>query len=73
MKLGLKNHVALVTGSSRGIGQTIAMEFAREGARVVITGRNPEDVNHAVDQINKSDGESFGFVGDLTNEDDIKG
>ena len=72
MKLGLKNHVALVTGSSRGIGQTIAMEFTREGARVVITGRTPEDVNHTVEQINKSGGESFGFVGDLTNEDDIK-
>ena len=72
MELGLKNHVALITGSSRGIGQSIAFEFAREGARVVITGRNPEEVNHTVDQINKSGGESFGFVGDLTNKDDIK-
>jgi 3-oxoacyl-[acyl-carrier protein] reductase len=72
MDLGLKNHVVLVTGSSRGIGQAIAMEFAREGARVVITGRNSEDVNHTIDQINKSDGEGFGIVGDLTNEDDIK-
>ncbi len=73
MELGLKNKVVLVTGSSRGIGQSIAIEFAREGARVVITGRNSEDVNNTLKQIEKSGGEGLGFVGDLTNENDIKG
>jgi len=72
MELGLKNLVVLVTGSSRGIGQAIAMEFAREGARVVITGRNQEDVENTVNQIKESGGEGFGFVGDLVNEDDVK-
>ena len=72
MDLGIKNHVVLVTGSSRGIGQAIALEFAREGARVVVTGRNQEDVNNAVKQIHTAGGESFGFAGDLTDETNIK-
>jgi 3-oxoacyl-[acyl-carrier protein] reductase len=38
----LKNKVAIVTGSTSGIGEAIAMLFAAEGARVVVSGRNPE-------------------------------
>jgi 3-oxoacyl-[acyl-carrier protein] reductase len=72
MDLGLKSHVVLITGSSRGIGQAIALEFAQEGARVAITGRNQKDVSNTVNQINESGGEGFGFVGDMTNEGDIK-
>lgn len=51
MDLNLKNKLALITGSTKGIGKAIAMELAREGADVIINGRRPEEVAQVVDEI----------------------
>lgn len=47
MDLGIKNRVALVGGSTRGIGRACAEALAAEGARVAICGRTPSDVQKA--------------------------
>jgi NAD(P)-dependent dehydrogenase (short-subunit alcohol dehydrogenase family) len=48
MDLGLKDRVALVTGSSRGIGRAAAEIFGREGARVAVTFHNQREQAEAV-------------------------
>ena len=47
----LAGKIALVTGSTSGIGEGIAREFAREGARVLVSGRNAERGAQVVDEI----------------------
>src|SRR5262245_66356256 len=51
MDLGLKGKLAVVSGSTAGIGFGIATTLAREGARVVINGRTAERVKSAAERI----------------------
>ena len=53
MDLGLKGKVAVVSGSTAGIGLAIASTLAAEGAHVVLNGRTEERVTAAVDSIMK--------------------
>lgn len=73
MDLGLKSKVVLITGSSRGIGKTIASSFLAEGARVIITGRNGNILNETLIEFSKQYNEDyiFSYQGDLTNLDEI--
>ncbi len=50
----LAGRIAVVTGSSRGIGEAIATAMAREGARVVVTGRKEQGCAEAAARINAS-------------------
>jgi NAD(P)-dependent dehydrogenase (short-subunit alcohol dehydrogenase family) len=59
MNLGLRDRVCLVTGSTSGIGLETARLLAGEGARVVVTGRDPERVEHARKQVNASFGAAY--------------
>jgi 3-oxoacyl-[acyl-carrier protein] reductase len=53
----LKNQVAIVTGSTAGIGKAIALKFAEEGAKVVVIGTNGERGAQVVAAIEKLNGE----------------
>ena len=58
--------IVLVSGGSRGIGESIALAFAERGANVIITGRDPETLGEAVKRINVGDGTTEGIVCDVT-------
>ncbi len=47
----LENKVAIITGSSSGIGYAVADKYLSEGAKVVVCGLNPEDTKNAVDKL----------------------
>jgi NAD(P)-dependent dehydrogenase (short-subunit alcohol dehydrogenase family) len=69
MDLDLTKRSALVTGSSAGIGAAIARALAREGARVIVHGRDAARVRAVADEIHNTGAEAVGVAGDLaTNE-----
>lgn len=62
----LENKVAIVTGGGSGIGQAIAILFAKEGAKVVVAGRRLEALQSTVAEIEKSGGEGLGVTADVS-------
>jgi len=73
MKLGLKNKVAVIGGSSSGIGKTVAMMFAKEGCRVVICGRHADRLSAVRSEIlEKHKVDVLSVCMDQTKKEDIK-
>ena len=68
----LQNKVALITGGTSGIGEATAMLFAREGARVCITGRNSGRGAIVVAQIKASGGDAFFVQADVSQANDCR-
>jgi NAD(P)-dependent dehydrogenase (short-subunit alcohol dehydrogenase family) len=66
----LENKVAVITGSTRGIGKAIAHEFVKEGARVVITSSRQQNVDAAVREF--PEGSVFGHACDVTSYRDME-
>ncbi|MFB8085686.1 SDR family NAD(P)-dependent oxidoreductase [Streptomyces sp. NPDC055992] len=71
MHIDLSGRTALVTGSTQGIGEAIAVGLARAGAHVVVNGRSQERVAEAVHAVRAASGndEVTGAAGDLATED----
>ncbi|MFE7578470.1 SDR family NAD(P)-dependent oxidoreductase [Streptomyces sp. NPDC057521] len=71
MHIDLSGRTALVTGSTQGIGEAIAVGLARAGAHVVVNGRGQERVAEAVHAVRAASGseEVTGAAGDLATED----
>lgn len=64
----LENKVAIITGSTKGIGKAAAMIFIEEGAKVVVVGTNEERGNATVTEILAAGGEAFFQKTDVTDE-----
>lgn len=68
----LKGKVAIVTGSSSGIGKAIAIRFGQEGARVVVAARRLQLCEQTVSQITREGGEAWAIQTDIADERQVQ-
>lgn len=71
MNLGLKNKVALITGSSKGLGFATAKQLAKEGAKVIISSSNEDNVKHTIAAIQQEIDNPDNVTGSVLNLSDI--
>lgn len=65
----LENKTILVTGASSGIGRATAIECAKCGATIVVTGRNESRLNETLESLDRSLGQNhISIVADLSTE-----
>ena len=71
MELGLANKVALITGSTKGLGFATAQVLLEEGAKVMINSRHQENIDSAIELLfdKKTNQNLSGVSGDVTNEE----
>jgi 3-oxoacyl-[acyl-carrier protein] reductase len=67
----LKDKVAIITGSARGIGQATALKFAAEGAKVVVCDIDRKGVDEVVAEIIAARGQAIGFTVNVTDKASI--
>lgn len=71
--MNFSNKVVLVTGSSRGIGRSIAVRFAKEGANVIINYRNNTGEAEVITEIISNYGnDCISIKADVSKENDVK-
>jgi len=69
--MDLKNKVAIITGSRRGIGKAIALALAKAGANVVVSDINLDDCNKVVEEIKAINGNALAVKADVSNPEDV--
>jgi len=72
MDLGIAGKTALVIGGSRGIGRSCALEFAREGCKVVIAAQNPGPIDEAVKLVKGLGARAAGVSADCCSKDGVE-
>jgi len=70
MDLGLKNKVAFVAASSQGLGKSVALELAKEGAQIIICGRNKKTLHATEAEIKALGAQVLALTGDLSNAEE---
>jgi NAD(P)-dependent dehydrogenase (short-subunit alcohol dehydrogenase family) len=72
MRRQFEERVTIVTGGNAGIGKACAFAFAREGAKVVVSGRRTEEGEQTVEMIKNTGGEAIFIRADVSRKEDIE-
>jgi gluconate 5-dehydrogenase len=68
----VKGKIALITGSSRGIGYTLAEGLLESGAKVILNGREKDTLNQAVNSFKEKDRDVHGSIFDVNKKEEIE-
>ncbi|TDM60731.1 SDR family NAD(P)-dependent oxidoreductase [Acinetobacter pittii] len=68
----LKNKVCIITGAASGMGESEAVAFAQQGAKLIIADLNLEQANQVAEKIINAGGEAFAFQVDVTQLDQLQ-
>jgi len=68
----LKDKVAVITGSGRGIGEGMALRFVEEGAKVVVNDVDPTTANGVVQRIKEMGGQATAVIGSVSVRDVVQ-
>ena len=67
-----ENKIAIVTGASTGLGQSISIKLAQKGYEIVLASRNKQKLNHLKNLISENGGVAKVIIADVSKEDDVK-
>ena len=70
-RYSLEGRVAVVTGAGRGIGQGIAEDFAKAGAKVILAARRTEEIKQVEQRIRNAGGTAIAVTADVTKSRDL--
>lgn len=68
----LDGKVAIITGAGKGIGREIALQYAREGAKVVVAARTLLDIERVAEEIEELGGEAYAVTCDVSDVDSVQ-
>ncbi|MCS6973006.1 MAG: SDR family oxidoreductase [Cyclobacteriaceae bacterium] len=66
----MKDNVVIITGGTSGIGKALAFEFGKHGAQLLITGRNPSELEKTLNELQSAGIRASGMQADVSREED---